>query len=56
MFLLYKQANGKQTFDESDRTPFVKNGCASVRACDHVCVCLCVRAFAFLLCVYCVYL
>lgn len=26
VFLLYKQANGKQTFDESDRTPFVKNG------------------------------
>ena len=48
MFLLYKQANGKQTFDESDRTPFVKNGCACVRACVRVimCVCLCVREFA----------
>ncbi len=26
VFLLYKQPNGKQTFEEDDRTPFVKNG------------------------------
>jgi len=26
VFLLYKQANGKQTFEESERIPFVKNG------------------------------
>ena len=26
VFLLYKQPNGKQTFEDADRTPFVKNG------------------------------
>lgn len=26
VFLLYKQPNGKQSFEEADRTPFVKNG------------------------------